>query len=155
MPLTLGPVMREAVSVEKLMQDRLEHHVHRHCCRVCCPEFEGFSYISIIEEIRLLDISRKLSAFSSTLAFLWCWRSDGISDYWLRDLHNLLASSITYLLRAIKIEVHLWIKVVFSQCIEWGTWKLVGFFLVEKVSTTITQFRWYHHRQNCKFAWGS
>lgn len=58
--LTLGPVMREAVSVEKLMQDSLEHHVHCQCCRVCSPEYEGFSDISIIEEIRPLDISRKL-----------------------------------------------------------------------------------------------
>ena len=58
--IALGPVMREAVSVEKLMQDRLEHHVHCQCCRVCCPKFEGFSDISIIEEIRPLDISRKV-----------------------------------------------------------------------------------------------
>ena len=58
--LTLGPVMREAVSVEKLMQDSLEHHVHCQCCRVYSPKYEGFSDISIIEEIRPLDISRKL-----------------------------------------------------------------------------------------------
>ena len=63
--LTLDPVMREAVSVEKLMQDRLEHHVH-----IVSVVASGFSDISIIEEIRPLDISRKLSVFSSALAIL-------------------------------------------------------------------------------------